>query len=159
MKLDSTFSTNDKVVRNPLMNKNRKRDNSSTTSKLTDVDDIFTKSELSDETVPQRLLYELALLSPLKYKINVRSKSFSLNLPVITVDRDSLGLTTTSEADGDNNKYSDYITLTCKISNTDLPLVPPIKILVPYDYPNTNGFVECIHSEELKEDMLPNYRN
>ena len=107
-----------------------------------------------NETLPQTLLYELSSLSTLKYKINLKSKSFSLNLPVNTFEQ----IFEQTSISDDKRYSSDYISLVCKINNLKLPLVPPIKIYVPYDYPNTNAFVECVQLEEYDDDMLPEYR-
>jgi hypothetical protein len=142
------------------MAKNRKRNNSSTVATKVDNSNYDIKSQTPNANVPQILLIELSSLSTLKYKIGLKSKSFSLNLPVNTVDKESILLTQSNDFGENNNKYSsDFITLNCRINNAKLPLVPPIKVLVPYDYPNNNAFVECIQLDEFDEDMLPEYSN
>jgi hypothetical protein len=143
------------------MSKNRKRSNSTNQAKTfseSTISDTIPKP-VSNDTVPQTLLYELSSLSILKYKINLKSKLFSLNLPVgffeNIFDKDSNSM---NDFDSQSNKYSiDYITLICKINNVKLPLVPAIRIYVPYDYPNMNAFVECVQLDEYDEDMLPEY--
>ena len=131
--------------------------NSTAAAAKADTNDI--KPQISTDCVPQTLLIELSSLSTLKYKIGLKSKSFSLNLPVNSVDKESVLLSQSSDSSSDeHNKYaSDYILLNCRINNVKLPLVPPIKVLVPYDYPNSNAFVECVQLEEFDEDMLPEY--
>lgn len=117
-----------------------------------------------NRTVPQTLLLELAHLCPLKYRINVRSNSnCSIILPKYKGNVEAVRLPLINEASDEgvsDKKYSsDYILLTCYITTKSLPLVPPIRILVPYDYPDTNGFVDCIHTNNSEEDMLPEYSN
>lgn len=52
---------------------------------------------------------------------------------------------------------NEYVTLRCSISNKTLTLVPPIRVFVPFNYPETNPFVDCIQLDDFDDDMLPEY--
>ena len=54
---------------------------------------------------------------------------------------------------------NDYITLKCRIISENVILVPPISILAPYSYPDSNPIVDCIQLDEFDDDMLPEYSN
>ena len=137
------------------------------------------KSAASNETIPKKLLVELAALSNLKFRIEIKSKHQSLVLPLLfkkdsnQVDVENLNLVTFSENKPepasltDENKTAnsispldnDYITLRCRIISENVALVPPICILTPYTYPETNPIVDCIQLDEFDDDMLPEYSN
>lgn len=63
-----------------------------------------------------------------------------------------------TEADMESSALeNDYVILKCDIVNRSLTLVPPIRIFVPYNYPDENPFVDCIQLDEFGDDMLPEY--
>lgn len=75
-----------------------------------------------------------------------------------TATTNSTNSTSHSPTNSNDNKYiNDYIILICKINNAQLVLVPPIKIYVPYDYPQSNPFVELLQLDDMDDDMLPDY--
>ena len=129
----------------------------------------------SNETIPKKLLFELASLSDLKFRIEIRSKYQSLVLPLMLNNRnysENDNLVSLSEnvkiEQMDENKSvikssspldNDYITLKCQIINENVALVPPINILTPYSYPESNPIVDCIQLPEFDDDMLPEYSN
>ena len=52
---------------------------------------------------------------------------------------------------------NEYIISKCYITNENLTLVPPIRIFIPYNYPDVNPFVDCVQLDEFDDDMLPEY--
>ena len=136
------------------------------------------KGSVSNETVPSKLLTELAILPTFKFQIELKSKYQSLVLPLDPnkplktkpkLDEKS----SDGESDGQDietdfgtelpetpnfaSLENDYVVLKCTIVNRFLPLVPPIRIFVPYDYPGSNPFVDCLQLDEFDDDMLPEY--
>ena len=124
------------------------------------------QTNLSNQ-IPRVLLFELASLPQNKYKIEIRTKYMSLCLPKnkkLEEDHDDpsdqmeTDVSTLTETDHIFAKYSDdYVLLKCSLNNDYMPLVPPIRILVPFDYPNSNPFVELIQISDFDDDMLPEY--
>jgi hypothetical protein len=130
-----------------------------------------------NENIPRKLLLELASLPDFKYKIELKSKNQSLVLPVqfetsnetlkrklVKYESDEIVKEPLHHSSFNTNVTiqsspldKDYITLKCSISNRKLALVPPIKILTPYTYPEANPIVECIHLDDFDDDMLPEY--
>lgn len=104
----------------------------------------------SNEKIPKKLLHELAILSALQFKIEVKSKYQSLVLPA----QDE----TVSDLPKDESPLeNDYVNLNCNITNRKLVLVPPVRIFVPYNYPDVNPIVDNIQLDDTEDDMLPGY--
>jgi hypothetical protein len=140
---------------------------------------------VSNERIPKKLLIELASLSSLRFKIEVKSKCQSIVLPLERrgneenvgakvkrvefdqEDEDEEDENESSHVDGGPIKShvtinaspldNDYITMKCRIVSENIVLVPPINILAPYSYPDANPIVECIQLDEFDDDMLPEY--
>jgi hypothetical protein len=121
----------------------------------------------ADWKVPSKLLIELATLSNLKFKIELMSKLQSLTLPIQRSNsNDTVAVSALDFADrlaenGTLSKQSslekNYITLTCLIVSKNVALVPPIRVLLPYSYPDANPFVDCKQLYDDGDDMLPGY--
>jgi hypothetical protein len=140
-------------------------------------DNLPDNKNTANENIPRKLILELASLSNIKYKIEIKSKNQSLVLPIqfetsnetsIKNEPDLNNGTTKEPLNHNVNKSNqvtiqsspldkDYITLKCSIANKNLALVPPIKILTPYSYPESNPIVECVHLDDYDDDMLPEY--
>lgn len=146
-------------------------------------DNLAINKNTTNENIPRKLLIELASLSNMKYKIEVKSKYQSVVLPLnfnkqkqsklkqINNNYESgkdLAIKDESQSQIDfntsgSNKLkpspleNDYVTLKCLIINKSLVLVPPIHIFVPYNYPESNPFVDCEQLDEFDDDMLPEY--
>ena len=129
---------------------------------------IFTK----DQTVPSKLLIELASLSSENFKIEMKSKYNTISFPISINDiknnkylNDSTNVKQENQHENNSLNSSsklspiqnDYIVLKCSIVNKDLVLVPPITIFAPYNYPDINPIVNCIQLDEFDDDMLPEY--
>ncbi len=105
------------------------------------------------------MLNELAALPNSQFRIEIKSKYQSLVLPKLKLESES-----ENESDIDNTNFSnssplenDYVNLNCKIINRKLYLVPPIRIFVPYNYPDSNPIVDNIQLDEFNDDILPKY--
>lgn len=135
-------------------------------------------NKFSNENIPTKLLNELASLSTQDFKISIKSKYQSLVLPLSKnailpkeqgkPDEDAMEQSDSIEDRieksvlTESNSVSsplenDYVILKCDIVNRSLTLVPPIRICVPYNYPDTNPFVDCVQIDEFEDDMLPDY--
>ena len=131
-------------------------------------------NNVSNENIPKRLFGELASLPNNQFRIEIKSKFQSLVLPPShNMSESKAKLENNSENDSDfkcdsmktifseNNSASplenDYVNLYCKIVNRKLVLVPPIRVFVPYNYPDANPIVDSIQLDEFNDDMLPNY--
>ena len=139
---------------------------------------LSSPKKFSNENIPSKLLNELALLSTQNFKIAIKSKFQSLVLPlsknaVLPIDQIKPDDEEMELSDPDENSLekgvltesnsvssplvNDYVILKCDIINRSLTLVPPIRIFVPYNYPDTNPFVDCVQIDEFEDDMLPDY--
>jgi hypothetical protein len=120
-------------------------------------DHLTEKKTTLNDSIPIKLLYEISSLPSFKFRIEVRSKLESLVLPFKSASNEE------EEEQQENKEFlsspldNDYVTLNCKIINKKLPLVPPIRIFVPYSYPELNPFVDCIQLDNFDDDMLPEY--
>lgn len=143
-------------------------------------------NNVSNENIPKRLLSELASLSNNEFRIEIKSKFQSLVLPTtrkpseltdstsakrkidsnsendVDFDSDYMPsakneIKTNEKSDSSSPLENDYVKLNCKIINRKLVLVPPIRMLVPYNYPDANPIVDCIQLEECDDDLLPGY--
>lgn len=116
--------------------------------------------QLDDESqkIPKILLNELASLPKAKYKINLKTKTQTLNIPKIQHNEDE-NMIPSDDDTSSNSISNDYIILNCFIDESvKLPLVPPIKIFVPFKYPESNPFVE-MEQNDNNDDILPEYSN
>ncbi len=122
---------------------------------------LVSPKKVSNENIPVKLLNELALLSNQKFKIEVRSKYQALILPIGKSGKFKNEGLSENDTNCSNSLAleNDYIILKCNIVNRSLPLVPAIRIFVPYNYPDANPFVDCVQLDEFEDDMLPEYRN
>ena len=131
------------------------------------------KQSSIDYRVPTKLLIELASLSSEKFRVELKSRTQSITLPL----QDNSNHSNTPREDdiaaafnlsNDDIKDStlriagsalekNYITLTCLIVNKQVALVPPIRILLPYNYPEMNPLVDCVQMYDNDDDMLPGY--
>lgn len=135
---------------------------------------LVSPKKFCNENVPVKLLNELASLSNQKFSIDIKSKYQSLVLPYDNKKSTKFHLKSNSDEmehdmndnrilkQTDNNAISsalenDYVLLKCNIVNRSLPLVPAIRIFVPYNYPEANPFVDCVRLDEFEDDMLPEY--
>ncbi len=124
---------------------------------------LVSPKKVSNENIPVKLLNELASLSNYKYKIDVKSKYQSLVLPVTKAGKLKSDVKSEGLSQADMNCLTssalenDYVILKCDIVNRSLPLVPPIRVFVPYNYPDANPFVDCVQLDEFEDDMLPEY--
>ena len=140
---------------------------------------MISPKKASNESVPIKLLNELASLSNQKFQIDLKSKYQHLTLPLTRKalkkshlksldnqeamehsdeDFKDKRLTTDSDEDTESSALeNDYVILKCNIVNRSLTLVPPIRIFVPYNYPDENPFVDCVQLDEFGDDMLPEY--
>jgi hypothetical protein len=122
--------------------------------------------------IPSKLLFELASLSSAKFKIELKAKFKSLVLPLDNnqdKEKDeNLNYFTYLNQNFNKNKKnqpnktnesgeSNYIQLNCVLMNRKLALVPPIRILLEYNYPESNPFVDCEEMCDHEDDMLPGY--
>jgi hypothetical protein len=142
-----------------------------------------------NERIPQKLIIELASLPIHKFKVEAKSKCQSIILPIAPTKQshqiksnkingqsvkqengcDDSELDTVNENNletmnlGENRLpkplENSYVSLKCTIINKNLALVPPIKICIPYNYPDSNPLVDCIQLEDFDDDMLPGYSN
>lgn len=140
-----------------------------------------------DQHIPKKLAIELASLPGQKFKIEAKSKNETVVFPLGQSNNIKSSLTRLNgivnlkqeneynysegmnETESENMKSintkeapvsaleNKFVLLKCTILSKELPLVPPIRIFIPYNYPETNPFVDCIHAEESEEDMLPDY--
>lgn len=148
---------------------------------------------IGNEKIPKKLLFEIASLSQEKFKIEAKSKSESVVLPLqiankqnqlskvinLKTEKDIIMDTTdttflnttnhqtaiksetnrtkvvTSPSSSPLENY--YVTLKCTIVNRRLALVPPIRIFIPYNYPEANPLVDLIQLDEFDDDVLPEY--
>ena len=151
-------------------------------------DKLMPYKSIPNENIPRKLLIELASLSTLKFKVEAKSKSQSVVLPIALHNRGGLGLQqiqTSIKLENSNDNTDQalpksvdvaksrenddgsskttmslenyYVTLKCTIVNKSLALVPPIRIFIPYNYPESNPLVDCIQLDEFDDDMLPEY--
>ena len=127
------------------------------------------------EIIPKKLLNELASLSYFQYKIEIKSKNQCLVLPLaeeinkVTLiepkkikfenenDQDIIMDSALNGSVSSSPLENDYIILKCEIVEKNLVLVPPIRIFVPYTYPDSNPFVDCVQMDDCDDDMLPDY--
>lgn len=119
--------------------------------------------------IPTRLLIELASLPDHKFKIELKSRSQTLTLPVVDDDSTGNEIKTPNLIDPNSPTYppqsddhsleKNYIILTCLIVSKSVALVPPIRILLPYTYPDANPLVDCIQLYDSEDDMIPGYSN
>ncbi len=139
-------------------------------------------NKYSNENIPKKLLNELASLSNLQFRVEIKSKNQLLVLPSLSNNsndskKQKLFNDTDKEMNSDANNNNilgdskshnmpensplenDYVILKCEIINRNLVLVPPIRIFVPYNYPDANSFVDCIQLDDFDDDMLPDYSN
>jgi hypothetical protein len=131
-------------------------------------------NNVSNENIPKKLFSERASLPISQFRIEIKSKFHSLVLPSQNMIESKAKLENNSENEVDfdriksnplrpdeNNSASplenDYVNLNCKIVNRKLVLVPPIRVFVPYNYPDANPIVDIIQLEEFSDDMLPGY--
>ncbi|CAF0937560.1 unnamed protein product [Brachionus calyciflorus] len=133
-------------------------------------DSLTSHKNILNESIPKKLLIELAGLSNEKFRIEVKSKYESIILPVHDKLSRVQGIkmeNNDQESEQDiqiENKIQQssplenyYVTLKCVIVNKSLALVPPIRIFVPYNYPDQNPLVDCVQLPEFDDDMLPEY--
>lgn len=140
-------------------------------------DKLMPHRSISNENIPRKLLIELASLASSKFKIEVKSKCESIVLPgshpqppsrtissqnVVKFDIDQDEPTTNNSSKVPASKALSplenyYAVLKCTIVNKSLALVPPIRVFIPYNYPDSNPLVECLQLDEFDDDMLPEY--
>ena len=154
--------------------------------KMTNLRENISKSKgVSNETIPRNLLTELTILATFKFQIEIKSKYQSLVLPLDpnkqlrtkpkldekSSNEESNGQeiktdlgAELSESSNSGSLENDFVLLKCTIANRFLTVVPPIRIFVPYDYPSSNPFVNCLQLDDNDEDclqcdddMLPEY--
>lgn len=146
------------------------------TSALNIRDRLMPHRSVASDTIPRKLLIELASLSPQKFKIEAKSKCQTVVLPINVTTRTATGLenrtpvpkakvatngngaaATAAAAASASPLENYYVTLKCTIVDKSLALVPPIRIFIPYNYPESNPLVHCIQLDEFDDDMLPEY--
>lgn len=139
-------------------------------------DKLMPHRSISNENIPRKLLIELASLASSKFKIEVKSKCESIVLPgshpqppsrtissqnVVKFDIDQDEPATNNSKVPASKALSPlenyYAVLKCTIVNKSLALVPPIRVFIPYNYPDSNPLVECLQLDEFDDDMLPEY--
>jgi hypothetical protein len=129
--------------------------------------------------LPTKLLIELASLSGHKFRVELKSKLQTLVLPLpskeekndehhdrvahrnsAVVPRSFGGKSAHEDLLSSHHAASldkNFITLTCTIVSNSVALVPPIRVLLPYSYPEANPFVDCKQLYDNDDDMLPGY--
>ncbi len=120
-----------------------------------------------DKVIPSKLLIELASLSSLNFKIEMKSKYQTLAFPLPLKNLNEIKAKFFNDSNKSENLDSkileispiekDYIILKCSIVNKNLVLVPPIRIFVPYNYPKNNPFVDLLQLDDFDDEMLPEY--
>jgi hypothetical protein len=131
-------------------------------SNFPNIKDALPNSNNPDDwKVPNKLIMELASLSSLKFRIELKSKFQTLTLPIHktheNVPFDFADRTETGTLSRLSSLEKNFITLTCLIVNKNVALVPPIRVLMPYSYPDANPFVDCKQLYDNGDDMLPGY--
>lgn len=149
---------------------------------------LIPHKNIMNERIPQKLIIELASLPIHKFKVEAKSKCQSIILPIAPKQShqiksnkingqsvkqengcDDSELDTVNENNVETMNWGEnrlpkplensYVSLKCTIINKNLALVPPIKICIPYNYPDSNPLVDCIQLEDFDDDMLPGYSN
>lgn len=105
------------------------------------------KKSLSGNNALQRMNSQLIKDEPMQPSSNLIEQSSHYN--------SSNRIKSTSSSSTPLENY--YVTLKCTIVNKSLALVPPIRIFIPYNYPDSNPLVDCIQLDEFDDDMLPEY--
>lgn len=158
-----------------LMAENRRRKPIGNRDKLGN--NSMAYKNIANENIPRKLLIELASLSSGKFRVEAKSKYESVVLPIspgvnkkseqpvllqraIKTENESSssstnGTKTTTTNSSPLENY--YVTLKCTIVDKNVALVPPIRIFIPYNYPESNPLVDCIQLDEFDDDMLPEY--
>lgn len=162
-------------------NRRRKTIGNGTRDKLNMANNMMYKN-IANENIPRKLLIELASLSSGKFRVEAKSKYESVVLPIssagvskkseqpVLVQRaiktenesssstnDTTKATTTTTTTNSSPLENYYVTLKCTIVDKNVALVPPIRIFIPYTYPESNPLVDCIQLDEFDDDMLPEY--